>query len=546
MATILLIGGCTTQKAISDENMASIIDALEESKNSSTIPAPPPEVSNTLLPKVDTDVLESIPEVEQRFDISVKSMDASQFFMGLVKGTDKNMVVHPDVTGDISLTLADVTLNEVLNTIQDVFGYRYRRQGNTYQVFPAKMRTQVFSINYLDVVRNGNSRTSINSGESGDLGTSNSSASSDDANNSSQQKSVGSSGSEVRTDSQSDFWQNLSDSLSLIIGEENGRKVVVHAHSGVIVVHAMPEELLDVQNYLNTIENVAHRLVVLEAKVIEVTLNDNFQTGINWSSLVDLGNDESVQFSHSGSNVTANASTLGGIFAANANLQDFSALLEMFKTQGDVQVLSSPRISTVNNQKAVIKVGQDEYFVTDFDTETAIEDGVGSQNIDVSLTPFFSGVALDVLPQIDGDDNVILHIHPAISEVMEEEKNIKISTNADLSIPLALSTIRESDSIVRARSGQVVVVGGLMKNAMRVEESRTPALGDIPILGELFRNRREIETKSELVILLRPIVIHTNEQWKGQLNNSTERFDDIRTSKTSRSTTEDEQESLEQ
>jgi MSHA biogenesis protein MshL len=304
--------------------------------------------------------------------------------------------------------------------------------------------------------------------------------------------------------------------------------VIVHPQSGVVVAHAMPEELLDVQHYLSTIESVAHRLVVLEAKVIEVTLNDNFQAGINWNALIELSNNNSVLLGSSGSDVGSSASSLGGVFAVNANLQDFNGLIELFKTQGDVQVLSSPRISTVNNQKAVIKVGQDEYFVTDFDTETEIANGIGNQNVDVALTPFFSGVALDVLPQIDADDNVILHIHPAISEVMEKAKNIRISTDTDLSIPLALSTIRESDSVVRARSGQVIVVGGLMKNAMRIEESRTPGLGDIPIFGDLFRNRREVTTKSELVILLRPIVINSDDQWNGQLLNNTDRFRNLR------------------
>ena len=297
----------------------------------------------------------------------------------------------------------------------------------------------------------------------------------------------------VRTDSESDFWLDLQDSLNLIVGKEDGRKVVVHPQSGVIVVHAMPEELRDVGDYLATIENAAHRLVILEAKIIEVTLNDRFQAGINWNALIEFGDDKSILFGHSGggtvfdSGVSGLAGTVvplvrgtqvtgfdtnafGGIFTIDANLKDFNALIELLKTQGDVQVLSSPRISTVNNQKAVIKVGQDEYFVTDVDTDTEITNGVGNQSVDVTLTPFFSGVALDVLPQIDADDNVILHIHPAISEVMEKTKNIKVSTDSDLSIPLALSTIRESDSVIRARSGQVVVLGGLMKNALRDEE----------------------------------------------------------------------------
>lgn len=528
---VLFLTACSAAPTISPANMASIIQALEEStaeREDIRTLDPPAEVSAALLPQIDNDSVGEVQEIEPRFDVSVKGTEAPNFFMSLVKGTDMNMVVHPDVFGSISLSLRDVTLDEVLSTVRDVYGYRYRRQGGTFQVFPANMRTQVFTIDYLDIVRNGDSRTSISSGEASKVGSDTQSSGGDTTSEGGGSKSSGVSGSEVRTGSQSDFWKDLQESLDLIIGTEDGRKVIVHSQSGVIVVHAMPEELLNVEDYLNTIEDVAHRLVVLEAKVIEVTLNENFQAGINWSSLIELGTDKSLLLGHSSGSANS-GSSLGGVFAVNANLNDFSGLIELFKTQGDVQVLSSPRISTVNNQKAVIKVGQDEYFVTDFDTETELANGIGTQNVDVALTPFFSGVALDVLPQIDADDNVILHIHPAISEVMEKEKNIKISTDADLSIPLALSTIRESDSVVRARSGQVIVVGGLMKNAVRTEETRTPGLGNIPWLGNLFRNRREVETKSELIILLRPVVIHSDEQWNGLLRSNKDRYNNIRT-----------------
>jgi len=530
-ALLIVLFACSTEPKFSSENMASIIQALEEStaaKRNDDALIPPPEVTAALLPQIGDELDESAVDPESRFDLSVKSADATKFFMSLVKGTDTNMVVHPDVSGLITLTLRNVSVDEVLSTVRDIHGFRYRRQGNTYQVYPASMRTQVFSINYPDIVRNGNSRTSVNSGEV-DNTASNILSPAADTNAGAGTGLPSVAGSDVRTGSESDFWSDLRDSLNLIIGSEDGRKVIVHSHSGVIVVHAMPEELLDAEEYLATIENVAHRLVVLEAKVIEVNLNDNFQTGINWNALIDIDNTNAIGIGHSGGDLTSAAAQLGGIFALNANLQDFTALIELIGTQGDVQVLSSPRISTLNNQKAVIKVGQDEYFVTDFDTETELANGIGNQNVDVSLTPFFSGVALDVLPQIDADGNVLLHIHPAISEVLERTKNIRISTEADLSIPLALSTIRESDSVVRAQSGQVIVVGGLMKDSMRMEESRVPGLGDIPIFGELFRNRREVSTKSELVILLRPIVVSSDEQWSEQLRSNTDRFGQLRT-----------------
>jgi len=542
---------------LQERNLPSIAAALDQGVQASA-PAPvvttPPEVAASLLPSVQISIPKTLPKVQQHFDISVNAAPAHEFFMSLVKGTGLNMVVHPDVIGTLSISLRNVTINEVMDTARDVYGYRYRRSGNTYQVYPARIRTQIFKVDYLDVTRNSGSRTMVSSGSiSSSGGASGSSESSSTATGESGSASGGSdaSGSMVTTNSESDFWRDLKESLNLIVGDKDGRKVMCHPQSGVIVVHAMPEELRDIEDFLNTIQKAAHRLVILEAKIIEVTLNDKFQAGINWNALIEFGSDKSILFGHSGGGTVfdTGATTLagaavplvrgtqvtgfdttafGGIFTIDANLKDFNSLIELLKTQGDVQVLSSPRISTINNQKAVIKVGQDEYFVTDVDTDTDTTDAGINQSVDVTLTPFFSGVALDVIPQISDDDMVILHVPPTISDVTEKIKNIKVSTNDDLSIPLALSTIRESDTVIRAASGQVVVLGGLMKDVLRDEEARTPLLGDTPLFGHMFRHRREAVTKSELVILLRPVVINSNEQWNGQLRDTAHRFQDLR------------------
>lgn len=472
--------------------------------------------------------------------------------MGLVKGTTLNMVVHPDVTGFISISLKDVTINDVLATTRDVYGYRSRRNGNTYQVFPARIRTQIFTVDYLHAIRKGGSRTNVSSGQvsKANGASNNTGVTTGDNSNASDI-----SGSMVSTSSKSDFWNDLSGSLHMIIGDEGGRKVMVHPQSGVIVVHALPDELRNVEEFLNTIEEASHRLVILEAKIIEVTLNDSFQAGINWNALFEFNSGKSIQLGHSGggsifdtgasglagvpipdimaSQATDFDTAFGGAFSINADLKDFNALIELLKTQGDVQVLSSPRISTINNQKAVIKVGQDEFFVTDVETETdTVSATVSNTSVDVTLTPFFSGVALDVIPQISDDNTVILHIHPAISEVTEKIKEISTSSTDELSIPLALSTIRETDTVIRATSGQVVVLGGLMKNAVRDEEARTPVLSDVPLVGNMFRHNRSVASKSELVILIRPTVINSNQQWKGQLRSTADRFRELRSDST--------------
>lgn len=543
-------------------NLPAIAAALEESTAATARPADntPPEVEAALLPSLQDEIPGMLVDLEPRFDIAVNGSRARAFFMGLVKGTDLNMVVHPDVTGTISISLRDVTITDVLDTTRDVYGYRYVRNGNTFQVFPARMRTQIFTVDYLHAVRKGGSRTNVSSGQVSagkDQGGSSTTSSGAAQQGGKSQSEV--SGSSVSTDSESDFWKDLAMSLKMIIGEEGGRKVMVHPQSGVIVVHAMPEELRDVGEFLNTIENAAHRLVILEAKVIEVTLDDRFQSGINWNALAEVdGPDKTILFGHSGGGSVFDTGTtglagstvpltrgtqttgfdttaLGGMFSINANLTDFNALIELLKTQGDVQVLSSPRISTVNNQKAVIKVGQDEFFVTDVETETdTVSATVSNTSVDVTLTPFFSGVALDVIPQISADDSVILHIHPAISEVREKKKAISTSSTDELTIPLALSTIRETDTVIRAHSGQVVVLGGLMKNTLRDEEARTPLFGDVPLVGEMFRHNRQVASKSELVILLRPVVINSDAQWNSELQTTASRINDMRSGRPKR------------
>jgi MSHA biogenesis protein MshL len=174
-------------------------------------------------------------------------------------------------------------------------------------------------------------------------------------------------------------------------------------------------------------------------------------------------------------------------------------------------VLSSPRVATLNNQKAVIKAGTDEFFVTDVSSNT-VTGTAATTSRDVTLTPFFSGIALDVTPQISANGEVILHIHPTVSEVTDQTKALTVSGETD-ELPLAFSEIRESDSVVRARSGQIIAIGGLMRNASRQLDQSVPWLGRVPGLKRVFGSSREVETKTELVILLRPIVVDDDSDW---------------------------------
>jgi len=206
------------------------------------------------------------------------------------------------------------------------------------------------------------------------------------------------------------------------------------------------------------------------------------------------------------------------LFTSVLQVGNINDLLSLLQTQGNVQVLSSPRVSTVNNQKAVIRVGSDEYFVTGISNNTTANVSSVTSTPNIELSPFFSGISLDVTPQIAEDDSVILHIHPVVSEVTDQLKVFTVGSE-DFALPLALRGVRESDSIVRAQSGQVIVLDGLMQERIISQDGKHPGFGHIPVLGALFRQTQRVNEKTELVILLRPMVV-SDQTWDQAIEDS--------------------------
>lgn len=477
--------------------------------------------------------------VENRFDINSEATPAQAFFMALVDETPDNIVVHPDVAGDISLMLKNVTVTEVLDVVSEVYGYHYRRSAAGYIVFPATLQTRIFQINYLDLQRSGVSRTRVSSGQVSEGSRSSRGVAgngivmptnSENSGRDTQQLS----GSRIETSYTADFWTELHDTLNQMISGAPDHQVVVNSQTGVVVVRAMPDKLRSIDAYLETIQDIAQRQVVLEAKIVEVQLNEGFRAGINWATVAQNSGGDTFTFGQTapppgftgdpadlgGSPINlqpGNATTgfeglsLGGAFTMALDIGDFNAFLELLEVQGETRVLSSPRVSTLNNQKAVIKAGTDEFFVTDVASNT-VTGTSSTTSRDVTLTPFFSGIALDVTPQISETGEVTLHIHPTVSEVTDQQKDLTVSGETD-TLPLAFSQIRESDSIVKARSGQIIVIGGLMRSSDVDEDFATPMLSKIPGIGSLFKSTRSVKQKTELVILLKPIVVDSDAVW---------------------------------
>ena len=544
---------------------------LRQAAEARARPAQPDAVSQALLPPLNVELPRAgAKPVEPRFDLAVNNAPANQVFMALVSGTRYSMLVHPDIKETISVNLKDVTLTEALEALRELYGYEYKIQGTRIYLQPVTIQTRLFQVNYLAGRRVGRADVRVTSGsiqtptpaaQGQQAGGATGAVAPVPAPGSTAAGTTAQStdSSRVITTSNNDYWAEISDSITSIIGKEGGRSIVVNPTAGLIVVRALPSELRSVEQFLKAMSLVVERQVMLEAKIIEVSLKDQYSTGINWAAFKGGFAGGTLQ---PGSNLnntgtlsafTARApdgsplanSTISAAPGAAASLvsglnvpasvfglafrsSSFAALLNFLESQGTVHVLSSPRIATLNNQKAVIKVGTDEFFVTNVSTTTTTSGTGNTVSPTITVQPFFSGIALDVTPQISVDDQITLHIHPSVSEVSDKTKTLSLGTLGTITLPLASSNINESDTIVRVQDGTIAAIGGLMKQSQAAGNSGFPGTADSPILGSIFGSRNRQLNKSELVILLKTTIIKGDVEWQQQAQEVNERMQNLR------------------
>jgi len=557
VAFVAVAAGCAEQPARRDATHERITSELDKAARERARPAAPDTVSQALLPPLVVEMprAEGGRPLDQRFDLNVNNAPANQVFMAIVSGTRFSMIVHPDVRDSISVNLKDVTVMEALDTLRELYGYEYRVQGNRITVQPVTMQTRVFKVNYLQASRSGRSEVRVSSGSITDS-PSTPGAAPPPGGTTGGSTSRSAESTRVTTTSDSNFWGDIVKSLTAIVGTAEGRNVIVNSQSGVIVVRAMPAELRSVESFLKAMQLIVERQVVLEAKIIEVSLRDSYEAGINWAAFRDgstraaagvvrpsttIGTTGALSSpttrAADGSptgNLTATlgaagslaaaAALPGGVFGLALQTTNFAALLTFLETQGAVNVLSSPRVATINNQKAVLKVGTDDFFVTNISTTSTTSGTSTTISPTITVQPFFSGIALDVTPQIDDNNNIILHVHPQVSTVIERRKDVNLGSLGVFTLPLASSTINETDTIVRVQDGNIVAIGGLMRQESTTDRSQLPGLGDAPGVGSLFRQRGTSNTKSELVILLKPTIVHSDRVWQQELTETRDRI----------------------
>lgn len=574
------------------ESMTSVLDSGAEAYVAEQATVPEEELLDELLPDMmlDDGLFEP---VDERFNVAASHQEAMTFFNSLVAGTEFGVVVNPDVEGQISINMANVTIPEVMTAIQETYGYNITRQGTTFRIQPPGLETRIFSIDYLNVSRSGSSSASVSSGggsggiggglTNGGFGTSSFGGISSFGNTGlsglggingglgntgigglSGGISGGGGSGQVTTQTTTDFWADITSTLRALVGlggsassassnqnfgniggsgllgglgfgggpqasadvsDESGRRVVVQPQVGLVMVTASPEELEQVENYIKTAQNILSREVTIQVQFLEVVLNKGFQSAIDFDTFGPGGatgtnNEITGQFS-AGDEGTA----LDGIsnpLTIVTNFTDFDAVFRVLESRGTTQVLSSPSLKVLNNQKAVFQDGDQEYFQTSVGSNVVNTGNSVTESTANDLEQFFSGISMDITPQISADGKITLHVHPTITTVSEQNKSID-----GQQVPLARTSVRELDSVISARNGRIVILGGLAYERAVDNTAGIPVANDIPLIGAAFDQRRRSTVKSEFIILLRP-VIATLESDQEILEQKTTRLEQLR------------------
>ena len=428
------------------------------------------------VPQLPAAQLEVDPQVGTGpFSLQVAEADLRVMLSAVAASFGVNVIMDRDITETVSLNLIDVTLVEALEVILVPLGLEYQLDGDLLRVTRPQMENQTFEFNYVTTQRT-LSRSLSATATTGGGGAGGGTVTGGGGGGGS---STSISGSE-ETDLLSDIEAGLQ-----VLKSPTG-SVVYNQMAGLIFATDFRKNLDTIANFLEMVQNAVNRQVVIEARIIEVKLNDDFQAGIDWSAVV--GN----------LTLTQAFGTARSGFTMQGGDGNYTALIQALNQRGTVNVLSSPTVSTLNNQPAIMRVGTQDVFFT---TTTQVDPRTGTI-VQTATTPntINVGVVLDVTPQISADGIITMNIHPTITERTGQ------ATSPDgSSVPIV--DVRESDTVVRVAEGDTIVISGLISDRTLEAETRVPVLGSLPLIGNLFRKVSRENRKTDMVILLTPRIL---------------------------------------
>lgn len=454
--------------------------------------------------------VESAPRLEvpkpspplETYSVVVTEVSVKDMLFALARDADMNVDIHPGVTGTVTLNAIDQTLPQILDRIARQASVRFTLEGDTLQVEPDEPFLRSYKIDYVNMGRDNTSNVSVAT----QIATTGQAAGGAAGGGAGGNNST----TDVTSTSNHQFWRTLERNVRAILGDisdtEGSTAVIVSAESGILTVRATTGEHRQIMGFLDKILASAQRQVMIEATVVEVKLNDQYQFGVDWNLLAN-GAGLSVNQSLLGTNLSETPFSLLTYADPDTGRGDVTANVGMLRQFGDVKVLSSPRIMAINNQTALLKVVDNLVYFT-IEADTTATEGVSNTTFTSTVHTVPVGFVMSVTPQINDTDTVILNIRPTISRVTSfvRDPNPSLAPfNIESSVPQI--QVREMDSLLRINSGQTAVLGGLIQDSMDLGRSGTPVLSEIPGIGDVFSYRDNRVNRTELVIFLRPRVI---------------------------------------
>ena len=493
--------------------------------------AMPPRQSNAPLPRSDIPPPAPLnldlgaPRASAKpetYSVVVHNVDVKELLFALARDARTNLDVHPGLNGLVTLNALEQTLPQLLSRISRQVDMRFELDGKNLSVVPDTPILRHYKIDYVNLARDTDSSIAVASQIGG---------------GSSQNRAVmtvGGSGSSARivNVSKNRFWESLTQNVKDILRETDriisvppadaasapaapstvtreAASVITHMETGVLSVRATGRQHERVQEFLDRIMSSARRQVLIEATVVEVELSQGFQQGIDWRAL---------NVFDSGLRIVQQA--VGGITAPPSSLIElgydssggnFSGAVKLLESFGTVKVLSSPKLSVLNNQTAVMKVVDDNiYFTYEINETDASTTGPGKTKITSTLHSVPVGLVLMVTPLVGDDDSVTLNIRPSLSRVIGQkvDPSLQLMSNAPgITNTIPIIRAREFDSVMRIGNGNIAIMGGLMEDAITNTDHAVPGLSALPVLGSLFQNRDDSKRKTELVIFVRPSIL---------------------------------------
>jgi MSHA biogenesis protein MshL len=508
-------------------------------------------------------------ESPRRITLSVRDADLKDLLRAAAEDTDYNLTFEADIETRIKgLDLKGVTLQEILDQILPNLGLGYVKTGRTIHVQKSEGGLRFFQVDQLAMRRTGSKDFMVNaSGQliqstGGGGGQGGGSAGGGSGGGSGSQGSGSSSAytSSLKSGSGFDPWEEIRSGLTMLIFGEaiategdagsgtetvkgpgsmafsrNGKTLMIHPDSGLVVVGADPGTHKRVDAYLQELRRRNRRQVLLEARIVEVTLGNDSQIGVDWNGLLSAGavsggsgTDIRGTFATGGTNnsaVDASTEGLAKLVVQNARL---TATLSALAREGRLQVLSAPRISTLNNQKAILRVVREEAFFLQ-NSQTTGTGGLGGFSTTINITPMVVpvGIVLDILPQIGDDNFVTLAVNPSISEIVTVRSLVIQGTGASGGASATLPVVdrRDLDAVVRLKSGETLVLAGIIRNKEGVDDRGVPWLRKIPFLGNLFTKKEKLKSHTELAIFITPTLVEDSEQMATQRDSSEKRLE---------------------